>query len=182
MKKDWIVRALLGFVLAMGVTMLILLCLMSGGCSRKVYLPVEAVRTEYREADTTGIFNRIWSMFESRREKEKTSDSLIDRTKEIIVLKENGDTAIHYKDRYVRDSSRHEMELEHEIADRDSIIKDLRTALSSVKVDSIAVPYPVEKKLTKWQQAKMDVGGIAMGALAVVICVVIIWLIRKGRR
>lgn len=49
MRKDWIARALLGFMLAMGITMLIFLCLLSGGCSRKVYVPVETIKTEYRD-------------------------------------------------------------------------------------------------------------------------------------
>lgn len=29
-----------------------------------------------------------------------------------------------------------------------------------IKTDSIQVPYPVEKKLTKWQQMKMQTGGV----------------------
>ena len=40
--------------------------------------------------------------------------------------------------------------------------------------DSIPVPYPVEKKLTKWQQWKMDLGGWAMGVAAVLIILVIL--------
>ena len=31
-----------------------------------------------------------------------------------------------------------------------------------IKTDSIQVPYPVEKQLAKWQQFKLDLGGIAM--------------------
>ena len=40
--------------------------------------------------------------------------------------------------------------------------------------DSIPVPYPVEKPLTKWQQWKMDAGGWAMGVVAVLVILVII--------
>lgn len=40
--------------------------------------------------------------------------------------------------------------------------------------DSIRVPYPVEKQLTKWQQWKMDMGGWAMGAVAVLVILVIL--------
>ena len=35
-----------------------------------------------------------------------------------------------------------------------------------MKSDSIRVPYPVEKKLSKWQQFRLDFGGWAMGVLA----------------
>lgn len=40
--------------------------------------------------------------------------------------------------------------------------------------DSIRVPYPVEKQLTKWQQWKMDMGGWAMGVVAVLVILVIL--------
>lgn len=40
--------------------------------------------------------------------------------------------------------------------------------------DSIRVPYPVEKPLTKWQRWKMDLGGWAMGVAAVLIILVIL--------
>lgn len=40
--------------------------------------------------------------------------------------------------------------------------------------DSIPVPYPVEKQLTKWQQWKMDAGGWAMGVAAVLVILVIL--------
>lgn len=40
--------------------------------------------------------------------------------------------------------------------------------------DSIRVPYPVEKQLTKWERWKMDMGGWAMGVAAVLIILVIL--------
>lgn len=40
--------------------------------------------------------------------------------------------------------------------------------------DSIRVPYPVVKPLTKWQRLKMDLGDWAMGVAAVLIILVII--------
>lgn len=40
--------------------------------------------------------------------------------------------------------------------------------------DSIRVPYPVEKPLTKWQRWKMDMGGWAMGVAAVLVILVIL--------
>lgn len=48
-----------------------------------------------------------------------------------------------------------------------------------IKVDSIRVPYPVERKLTKWEETKMDIGGYAIGAIIIVVCFIVIWLIRK---
>ena len=48
-----------------------------------------------------------------------------------------------------------------------------------MKSDSIRVPYPVERRLSKWEQFKMDVGGLAMVLIAVVIIFVIVWLVRR---
>lgn len=44
--------------------------------------------------------------------------------------------------------------------------------------DSIPVPYPVEKPLTKWQQWKMDLGGWAMGVAALLVILVILKVIK----
>lgn len=40
--------------------------------------------------------------------------------------------------------------------------------------DSIRVPYPVEKPLTRWERWKMDAGGWAMGVAAVLVILVIL--------
>jgi hypothetical protein len=39
--------------------------------------------------------------------------------------------------------------------------------------DSIPVPYPVEKRLTKWQQAKVDWGGWALLILVILVVIAI---------
>ena len=44
------------------------------------------------------------------------------------------------------------------------------------KIDSVQVPYPVEKKLTKWQSLKMELGGWAFG-LVIAFILIIIWRI-----
>lgn len=55
---------------------------------------------------------------------------------------------------------------------------------SFIKVDSVAVPYPVEKKLTKWQQIKLDLGGYTMIVSLGIVIFGILWLYlrRTGRR
>lgn len=160
------------------IWLLVSLC----GCTTTKYVPVETVRTEYREADTTAIYDSLRSFFESLYSRETSSDSVVERNKETVVLKENGDTARHDKERIVYVSSRREKELEHKLSQKDSVIDALRLQLASVKADSIPVPYPVERKLSRWEQTKMDLGGIAMGGVAVALCVAVIWLIRKFRK
>lgn len=55
---------------------------------------------------------------------------------------------------------------------------------SAYKSDSIPVPYPVEKKLSKWQQFKMDYGGLSMIVSLGIVIFGILWLYlrRTGRR
>lgn len=47
------------------------------------------------------------------------------------------------------------------------------------KTDSVAVPYPVERELGKWEQAKIDYGGKAIGLLAVAVSAVIYYGLRR---
>ena len=157
----------------------IVILLLLVGCAPTKYVPVEVVHTEYYDADTTAIYNRLLKLFESRREKETRSDSLFDREKETLVLRENGDTARHDRERIIYRSTYREKELESQVMQQDRVINDLRTQLSSVKSDSIPVPYPVERELSKWEQAKMDLGGIALGGVGVAIMFVFAWLIRR---
>lgn len=152
------------------------------GCTRTNYVPIETVRTEYVNADTTGFFDRLRSLFESMYCRETSSDSVIDRQKETVTLKENGDTARHDRERVIYVSSRREKELEHQIKEQDSTIGFLRMQLATVKTDSIHVPYPVERKLSPWELAKMDFGGFALGGMAVALCIAVVWLIKKFRK
>lgn len=47
--------------------------------------------------------------------------------------------------------------------------------------DTIQVPYPVEKPLTRWQQFCLDYGKMTTGATAALILLLAVWLIRKVR-
>lgn len=51
-----------------------------------------------------------------------------------------------------------------------------------IKVDSIQVPYPVEKKLSTWQSLKIDIGGFAITAcLILMVSFIILWLVKMGK-
>ena len=47
--------------------------------------------------------------------------------------------------------------------------------------DTIQVPYPVEKPLTRWQRFCLDYGKMTTGATAALILLLAVWLIRKVR-
>lgn len=174
MRRTGCLGVLLCYALAIG-SLLWALC----GCTTTKYVPMETVRAEYVESDTAAIYNRIGHLLESLRESEQRSDSLVDRYKETVVLNERGDTARHDRERITYRSTSREKELERQVAARDSIIRALRLRMASAKTDSVQVPYPVEKPLTRWQQAKMDFGGMAIGVVGAVVVYIIILITNK---
>lgn len=92
-------------------------------------------------------------------------DSVIFRDSISIIQK--GDTV--YKTKY-RDRLRYSERI-------DTVYQSMT---DSVKV---SVPYPVERKLTRWEQVKQDAGGIAIGAvIAAVFAAVLVWIVKRKRR
>lgn len=67
--------------------------------------------------------------------------------------------------------------------------KELERALSQqkevkhdtvVQRDSIRVPYPIEKQLSRWESLKLEAGGYLFALLAIVaVWIIVVWL-RKG--
>lgn len=50
-----------------------------------------------------------------------------------------------------------------------------------IKVDSVQVPYPVEKRLSRWQSLKMELGGWAFGIIIMFVFVIIGGLVYRRR-
>lgn len=165
-------------LLIMGTLSVLLVC----GCTTTKYVPVESVRMEYRDKDNTELLDVIKALTERVRQKERQVDSLMQSHSERLVLNDKGDTLRHDRETIVYRSSHRERELEKLLESKNDSIRYLRQKVESVKADTIPVPYPVEKKLTRWEQTKMDFGGFALGGVAVALCVAVIWLIRKFRK
>ena len=92
-------------------------------------------------------------------------DSVIQRDSVAVVQK--GDTVLitRYRDRYR--------------------VKERTDTVYKAKTDSVRVrePYPVERELTKWENTKMDFGGMFLGGLiAVGVAAVIVWIVKRKRR
>lgn len=81
-----------------------------------------------------------------------------------IYIRDKGDTILITKTKYIY---------------RDKLIRD--TVYAS-RVDSIQVHYPVERKLTRWEQFRLNVGGWAIGILAGVILTIIFAYVIKLRK
>ena len=99
-------------------------------------------------------------------------------------------TEIKYKDRLQRDSI-HVHDSIYVRANGDTIFVDrwhteykdrlLRDTVYIHQTDSVQVPYPVEKKLSRWQSIKLEFGEWAIGAI-VVLCFFVIWLIKSRKK
>lgn len=59
---------------------------------------------------------------------------------------------------------------------RDKVKYDTVSVLRS---DSVRVPYPVERRLTTWEQARLNVGGWAIGCMVITIIIFSIYIIRN---
>lgn len=62
---------------------------------------------------------------------------------------------------------------------RERIDTVYRAVIDTARVE---VPVPVERELTKWERTKMNFGGTAIGAVIVVVCIAVVWLIKKFRK
>nr|DAT14662.1 MAG TPA: hypothetical protein [Caudoviricetes sp.] len=51
-----------------------------------------------------------------------------------------------------------------------------------IKIDSVQIPYPVEKQLTRWQTIKMELGGWAIGVILLFALVIVGRLIYWSRK
>lgn len=151
------------------------------GCSHKVYVPVESVRT-----DTLYLSHR-----DSIHVKDSvimhhvihTRDSVAIHDSVVIVKNEQGEVKerliVRYRDRWhaTQDNLSLQRQLDRYRLENDS----LREANSEVQNTIV----PVEKQLTRWQQIKMEVGGWAIGAVSIVVIVIIsyiiVWLVKRYR-
>ena len=128
------------------------------------YVPVETIRTEIKEVhDTLRIKDSIKN--EKKiiiREADTAEIERLNREYDLKLDKARKTILLMLKE---KDSQSH---TEKEV--RDSIV---------YRDKEIQVPYPVEKKLSKWQQAKVDWGGWAMLFVVVLIFLFLFFALRR---
>ena len=89
-------------------------------------------------------------------------DSIL--VKDSIHITEKGDTVTEFRLKYIYK------------------YKDRTDTLYLSRVDTVSVPYPVEKELTGWQRVKVDYGGWAMGLVFVFILIVVGRMVYKLKK
>lgn len=62
---------------------------------------------------------------------------------------------------------------------RDRLIRDTAFVY---RTDSVQIPYPVERPLSRWQRAKLELGGWAFGGIILFAMVIVGWLVKKKLR
>lgn len=53
--------------------------------------------------------------------------------------------------------------------------------VQAVRVDSVGVPYPVERKVSRWDKVRYMWRGAAVGLVFAVVAVAVVWLRRRYR-
>lgn len=130
-------------VMTAGWVVVLWLLLMLTGCTTTRYVPVETVRTEWRD-----------------REVERVVTDTV-RDSRVVLVK--GDTVVDVRERWHRSTV------------------TVHDTVSVERTDTVSVPYPMEKQLSRWEQAKMDFGGLALGMIVAAVCAAVWWLARKFR-
>lgn len=79
-----------------------------------------------------------------------------------------------FYDRYMKGDTVFLTKEKYKYLDKIKIVYD-----SVFRTDSISVPYPVEKQLSKWEKVKMDVGGLGIGVASCLLIILAIYVIRR---
>lgn len=148
----------------LGIVIIVIVSLFFSSCKTQ-YVPVETVRTE--------IVNVHDTIKQTDSVKTETNTIIREsRPEDSLMLAELGIK--------LKANERLLILLQKQVAEKNNQTYESHTK-DSVRIDSVQVPYPVEKKLTKWEQTKMDMGGVAMTVLVVVIIILLLkWLIKRS--
>ena len=137
-------------------------------CTTTRYVPVETIKTEVKHVhDTVTIRDSVKNEVQTII-READSAEIARLNKEYGLRLDKAQRTILILRRELEQSSHNQSEV------RDSIV---------YKDKEVQVPVPVEKKLTKWQQAKVDWGGYSM-LIVVIFIIGFLWLFlrRTGTR
>ena len=166
-------------LILIGLLVLTSLCF---SCSDKNYLEVQTVRTDTLYVTKKDSINIKDSLI--ARQVINIRDSVAIHDSVVIIKDEQGNVKerliVRYRDRWhaTQDNLTLQRLLAHYKASND--------ILRATRKERIEVPVPVERKLSRWEKLKMDVGGWAIGAMSTVLLGVIgyivVWLLKKYRK
>lgn len=152
---------LLGSIACAIITLLV-------GCRTTKYVPVENVRTEYKD--------RVKTVHDTVKDSVQKHNFTFQ--KDSMAMSMNGDT--------VKIEHWHTLKLVYYEKQKSENTTNTSDSASALKTDSVQAPYPVGRHLSRWERVKMDFGtaAIAIAAIAIIagIGVLVWWLRKKIRR
>lgn len=146
--------------------MLILLASAVCSCSRVQYVPLPSVS---QVKDSVNLIDSVSIRYEVVK-----VDSVRIKDSTVIVQDKDGNIIM---EKYYRETERYRS-LENDYNE----LRRRYESLKAEKRDSVPVPYPVEKELSRWQKLKMDVGGIAIVAVLLALAAAGVLLFLRMRR
>ena len=150
------------FYRLVGIILIVILSFLLSGCKSIQYVPVETTHTVYQNhTDTVRQNDTIIS--EKETIIREADSSLV--AKLGLQLKANEKAILILK-----------RELERQVQNKSEVRSD-----TVIQKDTIQVPYPVEKQLTKWQQFKLDFADVGLGVCALVVLLVCGYLFVRKR-
>ena len=148
------------------IILLVLAVMLLCGCKSIQYVPVETVRTEIvHQTDTVKQTDSVKTEKETVIREARPEDSLM-LAKLGIKLQSNERLLIL---------------LQKELSDTKKELEEKHNS-DSVRVEYKDRPYPVEKKLTKWQSFCIDYGKIMLGSTVAGVIVIVLLIIYRRKK
>lgn len=144
------------------------------GCRSKKYVPVETVKTEYRDKKTADTIQTAhWR---------SVIDSLVERMSvsraDCTVIVQDTDGTVRYHGEWHNTNTTSDKYQNTLREDSTDYYRNMYYALIAQRADNSQVPYPVEKELSKWERFKVDYSTYIILALAFGL-VIAVWLVKK---
>ena len=167
-------------LITIGLLTLTAICITS--CSDKNFTELHSTRTDtvyVTKKDSVNLKDSLVA-----KQVINVRDSITIHDSVVVVQDEQGNVKerliVRYRDRW--HATQDNLTLQRQI-DRYKASND---SLRATKTEYKEVPVPVEKKLSRWEKLKMDVGGWAIGAMSTfllaIVGYIVIWLLKKYRR
>lgn len=167
-----------GFWLVYSAWLLLILLYFLCSCSRTSYVPIEASRTDstvYVHSDT------VWrERIVTVRDSSVRTDSVL--IKEYIREVVDSSGRIFRTDREREQTTVRETERYASLLSEYQQLEREYESLNRAYLEKQEVPVPVERKLTGWEQLKLNIGGKAIVVIVIVIFIAVAWLAKKLKK